>query len=642
MADDTQSSEVNDSTVNGSVVTAKEIKDSFNVTNIIHYKLSKKIIIIVAVIVITLIVALFVWRGNSNTIQGTNISGGTVNQVQGNQTINQVSPEMVALAKELGVTQAALSNFFKILKEQNVKPEDYDHTLRTIAERYNNLLKEVANLQSEDPEVKALLTQAEQVLKQGEFDQAEALINQAKSKDLIAAKKMQENANKRLLSAAEAAARNGDLKLTQIKYTEAAGYFQEAAEIVPTEFAEKLAYYLNQAGLALYNVGKYAEAEPLYQRSLAIWEQALGKNHPDVATSLNNLALLYKTQGKYAEAEPLYQRSLAIIEKTLGKDHPNVALCLNNLAALYHTQGKYAEAEPLYQRSLVIREQALGKDHPDVARSLNNLAELYCTQGKYADAEPLHQRSLAIFEKALGKDHPAVATSLNNLAGLYDAQSKYTEAEPLYQRSLVIREQALGKDHPAVATSLNNLAELYQVQGKYAEAESLYQRSLAIMEKALGSEHPDVATSLNNLAALYDTQGKYAEAESLYQRSLAILEQALGKDHSHAKAIKANLEILQAKLNGEQIQVIVKGVLPNSQAEQLGIQADDILTHYGNKPILGVEVFVYERSLKSTTNPSQELKVLRNGKPLIFKLKQGKIGATLEEKILKKSQSEKH
>ena len=33
---------------------------------------------------------------------------------------------------------------------------------------------------------------------------------------------------------------------------------------------------------------------------------------PDVAISLNNLAELYRTQGRYAEAEPLYQRSLAI------------------------------------------------------------------------------------------------------------------------------------------------------------------------------------------------------------------------------------------------------------------------------------------------------------------------------------------
>ncbi|CAN0589164.1 unnamed protein product, partial [Laminaria digitata] len=40
----------------------------------------------------------------------------------------------------------------------------------------------------------------------------------------------------------------------------------------------------------------YAEAGPLYKRSLAIKEKALGPEHPSVATSLNNLALLLKTQ----------------------------------------------------------------------------------------------------------------------------------------------------------------------------------------------------------------------------------------------------------------------------------------------------------------------------------------------------------
>ena len=62
-------------------------------------------------------------------------------------------------------------------------------------------------------------------------------------------------------------------------------------------------------------MGRYAEAEPLYRRSLAIREKQLGPDHPDVATSLNNLADLYRSMGRYAEAEPLYRRSLAIREK---------------------------------------------------------------------------------------------------------------------------------------------------------------------------------------------------------------------------------------------------------------------------------------------------------------------------------------
>ncbi|MEN9244706.1 MAG: tetratricopeptide repeat protein, partial [Gloeomargarita sp. DG02_5_bins_242] len=86
---------------------------------------------------------------------------------------------------------------------------------------------------------------------------------------------------------------------------------------------------LNQQVIELYERGRYAEALPLAQRSLAIREQALGKDHPSVATSLNNLAALYRAQGNYGAALPLYQRSLAIYEQALGKDHPDVATRLN-------------------------------------------------------------------------------------------------------------------------------------------------------------------------------------------------------------------------------------------------------------------------------------------------------------------------
>jgi tetratricopeptide (TPR) repeat protein len=41
----------------------------------------------------------------------------------------------------------------------------------------------------------------------------------------------------------------------------------------------------------------------------------LGPDHSNVGTALNNLAGLYQAQGRYAEAEPLYRRSLAIREK---------------------------------------------------------------------------------------------------------------------------------------------------------------------------------------------------------------------------------------------------------------------------------------------------------------------------------------
>ena len=52
-----------------------------------------------------------------------------------------------------------------------------------------------------------------------------------------------------------------------------------------------------------------------------------------MATNLNNLVGLYSDQGKDAEAEPLFQRSLTIYEKALGPDHPHTKLVRFNLGA---------------------------------------------------------------------------------------------------------------------------------------------------------------------------------------------------------------------------------------------------------------------------------------------------------------------
>jgi tetratricopeptide (TPR) repeat protein len=198
---------------------------------------------------------------------------------------------------------------------------------------------------------------------------------------------------------------------------------------------------LNEAGYYMYERAQYAEAEPLYQRALAIREKALGPEHLHTARSLNNLALLYKSQGRDAEAEPLYQRSLAIREKALGPDHPNTSISLNNLASLYYSQDRDAEAEPLLQRALDTREKALGPDHPDTSISLNNLASLYYSQDRDAEAEPLLQRALDIREKTLGQEHPYTATGLEKYAALMRKLNRKKEAAELEARAKGIREK---------------------------------------------------------------------------------------------------------------------------------------------------------------------------------------------------------
>jgi tetratricopeptide (TPR) repeat protein len=107
-------------------------------------------------------------------------------------------------------------------------------------------------------------------------------------------------------------------------------------------------------------------------------------------------------QGRYTEAEPLLDRSLAIREGSLGPEHP--------------TSPRASATSPGSTRC-----RSATPEHPDVAHSLVSLALLYDLQGRYAEAEPLHRRALAILEQAHGPEHPEAAALVGNLAMGYAA-----------------------------------------------------------------------------------------------------------------------------------------------------------------------------------------------------------------------------
>ena len=59
-------------------------------------------------------------------------------------------------------------------------------------------------------------------------------------------------------------------------------------------------------------------------------------------------------QGRYAEAEPLFKRALAIFEKVLGPEHPSVAISLENYAVLLRETRRGAKAAKMKARAKAI------------------------------------------------------------------------------------------------------------------------------------------------------------------------------------------------------------------------------------------------------------------------------------------------
>ena len=240
----------------------------------------------------------------------------------------------------------------------------------------------------------------------------------------------------------------------------------------PPEGAETSASYLLDR-LASYRQGAlaaYVKSRALFERALAIREEALGPEHPEVATSLNNLAGLLQDEGDLVGARPLYERALAIREKTLGPEHPDTATSLGNLASLLQALGDLAGARPLHERTAAILEKALGPEHPWTATSLNNLGRLLQDQGDLPGARTAHRTGLDHTKESPGRG----ASRDEHHSG----QSRIRLARPrrAFRSARSFRtgargaEKVLGPDHPWTKASAGVVARALGALSRADEA----------------------------------------------------------------------------------------------------------------------------------------------------------------------------
>jgi tetratricopeptide (TPR) repeat protein len=340
-------------------------------------------------------------------VSATAETGGTavIQTGSGTVTVNNFPPSTIEEIKKLGVTEAALSSFFRILERREVPPEDLDSTLREIARRYKELEQRLATFSSEDPEVVALKEAARDALEAGDFGRAEALLQDAKEKDIAAAKAMQKSARKRLLSAAESAAELGALKAAELAYEEAATYYMEAVELVPEGEEVVRAGYLNSAGVSWMESGirtegptvqqHLSEAVTAYRAALTVRTRA--ELPQQWATTQNNLGAALREQGirtggeagaqLLAQAVEAYRAALAV--RTRAELPQNWAMTQNNLGNALANQGirtggeagarLLAQAVEAYRAALAVYTRA--ELPQDWAMTQNNLGNALRNQG---------------------------------------------------------------------------------------------------------------------------------------------------------------------------------------------------------------------------------------------------------------------
>jgi tetratricopeptide (TPR) repeat protein len=315
---------------------------------------------------------------------------------------------------------------------------------------------------------------------------------------------------------------------------------------------------------------KYAQAEPLLNRAVAMAEQAGSPSCFDVGRAKFNLGVIARDQPDEVAAERLFTEAAEILSKDPGRAHGDDAGAYLNLGYLAIQRGDYPEAELNLKKALTGYETGdhLGPN-PDMANTQYHLAEVYRFRGKLAEAATLYQAALDIYSQTEGPEgkntrnvlstmsllpqgpggaaraqnlmRQAMAgsdlasldgDSLNNLAIIAEAKHQLTEAESLYKKACAAFEKQNGSNDLALARALTDLGNLYRNHEEFdlGKAEPALERALTIRENKLGDEHPDTAESLSDLSLLYFYEKKFSAALLYAKRALPVQEKAYGKD----------------------------------------------------------------------------------------------------------------
>lgn len=328
-----------------------------------------------------------------------------------------------------------------------------------------------------------------------------------------------------------------------------------------------------QLAAMLLSAGGYREASELYRESLRLAEQRYAKDSMEVAQALQQLMGVYWVQGRYADADPMYQRVLPIWKKIYGEKSEAYAGQLTGYAGFLTAWSAFGAAERIYEEALRLYEAAAKTpDAPSLISPLQTLGWSYWSTGKKAQAQALFTRLLAINDRRPDADAQVRASTVYGVASVYHyggrpdlAKPLFEKARTIYREQIAVKEKAGAKGYE-LSGLYTMLAMMEKSLGNLDEARAALTRGIAIEEKENGSSSwyailadieradnkPKVALALLDKAevnlvklagptmkSIYAVSraevmrdmGRYAEAEELMRVYVKRQEKSMGERH---------------------------------------------------------------------------------------------------------------
>jgi CHAT domain-containing protein/tetratricopeptide (TPR) repeat protein len=241
------------------------------------------------------------------------------------------------------------------------------------------------------------------------------------------------------------------------------------------------------------------------------------------------LGAAYSAQGRYSEAEPLYKRSLAIREEALGPDHPHVSTSLGNLAHLYQLQRDWQTAVEFWSRAAELTIRRANRDMDTLGRGMT--AKANSAAGRESslffgliraayrlssdNSDRVLERATEMFRIAQWAQASEAAASLAQMAARSAKGSSQLAGIVREHQDLVIEWHA--KDKLLIAAKSEDSARRNRTAEKALSGRlAVIDSRLAEIGQRLAKDFPDYAAlATSTPASVAETQAQLGPDEAL-------------------------------------------------------------------------------------------------------------------------------
>ncbi|MBS2024388.1 MAG: tetratricopeptide repeat protein, partial [Deltaproteobacteria bacterium] len=357
---------------------------------------------------------------------------------------------------------------------------------------------------------------------------------------------------------------------------------------------------LGTLGEVYENIGVSAQAKPLLERSLKLYQDQDKADDPDAIYLLHALGDTALQMGHNQEAEDYARRAIAAGTRVLGPENRATLKSRNLLCSVLQRRGAFKEARAARIELLEIQRRVLGPDDNDTLVSLSNLSSIHAALHEDAEAEKIDRQLLETRRRVLGNDDVVTMDSMCDLAADLRELGRYAESTALFKEALAGKTRVLGPDHPSTLWTIYSLGTLAKKQGHFAEAEQLYRQNLEARVRVLGPDHPDVMYQESNLAVVLGAEGKTAELGALAAELIPHVLARLGPKEGTTGFVMYNLGCAFA-LAGDKARAVerLRAAMDNGLDPQimLGIGKDtDLASLRGDADFLALEAEVKRRA----------------------------------------------